>query len=556
MMIDVEMQGAIAAALKRAQRHQALPAFEIPAAIPVERPKQESMGDYATPICMQLARVARMAPIKIAEALVRYLPALEAIGAAEIAPPGYINFRLSPAWLQGQVDALLADPAGWGAVSLGAGQSVQVEFVSANPTGPLHMGSARNAVLGDTLASVLTAAGYAVQREYYVNDAGSRMAVFYRTLFARYAQALGDESERVPEDGYHGPYMVELGQQLAQAHGRRFMDMPRDEALAAIGKLGLDAVIALAQTDLGQMGIAYDEWFSEQSLYRGNQFAHIMSILRQGGYLDEHDGAVWFKATDLGGSKDEVIVRSDGTPGYFASDIAYHYNKFVERGFHRVIDVWGADHQGHVPRMKSMMEALGLDPRRLTIILYQLVTLKRGGEIVRLSKRTGDMVTLREVLDEVGSDAMRYFLLSRSADSQMEFDLDLAKAQSDENPVYYIQYAHARIASILRHAGALEAAAGDVTLLAAEAELNLMRHMVRLPEVVTLAAQNLAPHHLTYYAYELASAFHAFYRDCRVVSSEAGDAAISQARLKLVSACKVVLARALGLMGMSAPETM
>jgi arginyl-tRNA synthetase len=556
MMIDVELQQAIVAALKRAQRHEALPAFEIPAAIPVERPKQESMGDYATPICMQLARVARMAPIKIAEALVRYLPEVAAIGAAEIVPPGYINFRLDAAWLQAQMGAILADPQSWGAVSLGAGHSVQVEFVSANPTGPLHMGSARNAVLGDAVASVLAAAGYAVQREYYVNDAGSRMSVFYRTLYARYAQALGDESELVPEDGYHGPYMIELGQQIVQAHGRRFLDMPRDEALAAIGRLGLDAVIALAQADLAQMGIVYDEWFSEQTLYRNDQFARIMSILRQGGYLDEHDGAVWFKATDLGGSKDEVIVRSDGTPGYFASDIAYHYNKFVERGFDRVIDVWGADHQGHVPRMKSMMEALGLDARRLTIILYQLVTLKRGGEIVRLSKRTGDMITLREVLDEVGSDAMRYFLLSRSADSQMEFDLDLAKQQSDENPVFYIQYAHARIASILRHAGELDGAAGDPALLTAEAELTLMRRMVRLPEVVALAAQNLAPHHLTYYAYELASAFHAFYRDCRVVSSEPGDLAISQARIKLVSACKITLARTLALMGMSAPETM
>jgi arginyl-tRNA synthetase len=251
-----------------------------------------------------------------------------------------------------------------------------------------------------------------------------------------------------------------------------------------------------------------------------------------------------------------VLIRSNGTPGYFASDVAYHYDKFVRRGFERVIDVWGADHQGHVPRMKAMMRGLGLDAERLTIILYQLVTFKRGGEIVRLSKRTGDMITLREVLEEVGADAMRYFLLSRSADSQMDFDIELAKKQSDENPVYYVQYAHARISSILRHAGELDYSQGDVSLLTSPAELNLIRRMVRLPEVVRVSAAQLSPHHLTYFAYELASAFHAFYRDCRVVSSEPGDEAITRARLKLVSACRTVLARSLGLMGMTAPEVM
>ncbi|MBC7316411.1 MAG: arginine--tRNA ligase, partial [Chloroflexi bacterium] len=279
-------------------------------------------------------------------------------------------------------------------------------------------------------------------------------------------------------------------------------------------------------------------------------------ILREGGYLYEHDGAVWFKATALGGPKDEVVLRSDGSPGYFASDIAYHYNKFVERGFDTVINVWGADHQGHVPRMKAMMRALGLDPNRLIIILYQLVTLKRGGEIVRLSKRTGDTITLREVLEEVGADAMRYFLLSRSADSQMEFDLDLAKEQSEANPVYYIQYAHARIASILRLAREIPYHGGDVSLLNHPAELTLLRRMMRLPETVKMAAAQLAPHLLAYYAYDLAAAFHAFYRDCRVVSTEPGDEALTAARLKLVAACKVVLARVLGLMGMTAPETM
>ena len=557
-MIDVELQQAIARALKRAQHHGELPPFEIPADIPVERPKSEAMGDYATPVCMQLAKFARMAPIKIAGAVAKYLPQLPFLGAVEVVAPGYLNFRLSAQWLTSQVEAILAQPDTFGNVDLGQGRRVQVEYVSANPTGPLHIGSARNAALGDALASVLGAAGYQVQREYYVNDAGSRMRAFYETLYACYAQALGRD-EPIPEDGYHGQNMLDLGAELAREQGPRFLEMPREEAIAAIGALGLGKVLAGARADLELMNIRYDNWFPEGSLYTKGQYEQVLTILRQGNYLDLHDGAVWFKATALGGDKDEVVIRSNGAPGYFASDIAYHYNKFVERGFDRVIDVWGADHQGHVPRMKAMMKALELDPERLTIILYQLVTFKRGGEVVRLSKRTGDIITLREVLEEVGSDAMRYFLLARSADSQMDFDLDLAKEQSDENPVYYIQYAHARICSILRYAGQSgqgAVPAGDVCLLTSEPELNLIRKMVRLPEMVRVAAHHLAPHHLAYFAYELAAAFHAFYRDCRVVSSDPADEAISKARLKLVSACRIVLARTLRLMGMNAPEVM
>ena len=555
-MIDVELKSAIAAGIKRAQRHGDLPAFDIPSEIPVEHPRQPEMGDYATPICMQLARLARMAPIEIAQVLARRMQLPEFVGEVTVAAPGFINFRLATGWLAAQVEAILNAGDTLGTLDLGAGQSVQVEYVSANPTGPLHMGSARNAVLGDTLAAVLQAAGYAVHREYYVNDAGSRMSVFYETAFARYAQALGRTDISVPEDGYQGAYMIELGRQIAEAHGATFLEMPAKEGALAVGKLALDHVIAQTREDLAALGIQYDCWFSEQSLYENGQFDKIMTILRERGYLDVHDGAVWFTATRLGGAKDEVIVRSDGTPGYFASDVAYHYNKFVERGFDRVIDVWGADHQGHVPRMRYMMEALGLDPDRLTLVLYQLVTLKRGGEIVRLSKRTGDMITLREVVDEVGPDAVRYFLLSRSADSQMEFDLDLAVAQSDENPVYYIQYAHARICSILRYGEQVDTANADVSLLTHPAELALIRRMIQLPEIIQLAAEQLAPHHLAYYAYELASDLHAFYRDCRVVSSDPADQAVGAARIRLVQACRAVLKRVLGIMGMTAPEVM
>ena len=554
-MVDAELQSAVAAALRKAQKRGELPRFDIPQDIPIERPRQEANGDFATPICMQLARYARMAPTMIAHALVKSLPVLPFISAVEVAHPGFVNFRLSDAWLTSQVEVILAAPDSYGRTDLGQGRKVQVEYVSANPTGPLHLGSARNAVLGDVLASVLAAAGYSVQREYYVNDTGTRMRAFYETLYARYAQTLGHDAT-VPQDGYHGPHVVDLGKEIAAEHGREFLDMPRDEALNEIGALGLATVVRQAKTDLALMGVNFDNWFSEQSLYAKGQYDRVMTILREGGHLYLRDGAVWFPATDLGAPKDEVVVRSNGTPGYFALDMAYHHNKFVERGFHHVIDVWGADHQGHVPRMKAMMRALEIDPERLTIIIYQMVTLRRGGEVVRLSKRTGDTITLREVVEEVGSDAMRFFLLSRSADSQMDFDLDLAKEQSEENPVYYVQYAHARICSILRHAGDLRASAGDVSLLTSSPELSLIRRMVRFPGVVRTAATQLAPHHLTYYAYDLAASFHAFYRDCLVVDPDPTHEALTKARLRLVSACRAVLARVLSLMGITAPEVM
>jgi arginyl-tRNA synthetase len=394
-----------------------------------------------------------------------------------------------------------------------------------------------------------------VEREYYVNDAGSRMQAFYTSLYARYAQALGAD-EPVPEDGYLGTYLIEWGRRLAEEEGSRYLLLPREDAIAQIGARGLDMVLESIRADLAAMGVSFHRWFSERSLYDEGLFERVLGMLREGGHVEEREGAVWFKATELGGDKDEVLIRSNGQPGYFASDIAYHYDKFVVRRFDRVIDVWGADHQGHVPRMKAMMRAFGLDPERLEFLLYQLVTLRRGGEIVRISKRTGDIITLHEVLDEIGPDALRFFLLSHSADSQMDLDLDLAVKQSDENPVYYVQYAHARIASILRKAGDLPIDEGDVSLLTGEPEQNLLRQLLRLPEVVYKAAAERAPHHLAYYAQELAGVFHGFYRDCRVVSSDPADRAITLARLKLVDAARIVLARTLHLMGMSAPEAM
>ncbi|MCE5259825.1 MAG: arginine--tRNA ligase [Chloroflexi bacterium] len=553
--VDSDIKAALVSALKTACDAGELPKFEMPADIPLERPKQDTMGDLATPLCMQLARMLHLAPIVIATTVVKHLPTLEAIGQAEAVKPGYINLRYNPEWLTRQVDAIMAAADTFGNCDLGNGQRVQVEFVSANPTGPLHIGAARNAVLGDAIARVLDAAGYAVQREYYVNDAGSRVRVFGETLYARYAQALGRDVP-LPQDGYMGQYMADMANDIIGQVGDKYLQAPHDKAVLELGAEGLRRVVASAEADLAFMGIRYDRWFSEATLYSDGTYDRALSILRDGNHLEKHDGALWFKAIELGGGKDEVVIRSDGTPGYFASDIAYHYNKFAIRGFERVIDVWGADHQGHVPRMRAMMQALGLDPSCLTIILYQLVTLKRGGEVVRLSKRTGDIITLREVLEEVGADAVRFFLLARDADSQMDFDLDLAKEQSEVNPVYYVQYAHARTSSILRFAGDVDYSQGDVSLLTTEAEQALIRRMIRLPEVVRIAAEHLAPHHLAYYAQELAASLHTFYRDCRVVNPEPGAEQITLARLKLVAACRTVLARTLHLMGMTAPDVM
>jgi arginyl-tRNA synthetase len=560
--IQVDLHRLISQAIRKAQKGKDLPKFEIPEIV-IERPKSVEHGDYSTPVCLVMARLARMAPVDIAQRIIRRLPEADYLAAPEIAHPGYINFRLRTGWLQQQVNAILAAGETYADVNLGQGQRVQVEFGSANPTGPLHMGFGRNVVLGDGIADVLSAAGYRVQREYYVNDAGTQMGLFAESLFARYAQALGQEIP-LPLDGYQGSYLIRWGREIADSHGRLFLEMPRDEALAQLKRIGLeDKVLATVRADCRDLGIHYDNWFYEHTVYKQSEFETIMTLLRQKGLLAERDGAVWFTASTYGPDlKDEVLIRSNGQPGYFASDIAYHYNKFVERGFDWVIDVWGADHQGHVPRMKAMMEALDLDPERLTLVIYQLVTIKQGGEDVRLSKRAGTMVELRELIEEVGADAVRFTLLSRAADSQMEFDVDLAKEQSDRNPVYYVQYAHARIASILREAADQQAngEAGDVTLLSHPAELDLIRKMVDLSQVIERAASQLAPHHLAYYAQELATLFSMFYRDCRVLPRKTGEPGVTpqetDARLKLVRAAQIMLARTLHLMGMSAPESM
>ncbi len=551
----------VATAAQSAQSKGLLPQFELPEPS-IERPQNPDHGDYATSLPMKMARAARMDPRRIAELLVGELQNTPELASREVAPPGFINFALDRDWLRGQVDEIVSQGAAFGRSDIGRSETVQVEFVSVNPTGPIHVGHGRGAVLGSTLAALLEAVGYAVQREYYINDAGNQMDLFYRSVWARYAQALGRMDEELPTEGYHGSYMTEFGTQLAEEHGDSFLQRGDPVGVNALGQIGVQRMLQLIRRDLERISVSFDRWFSERSLFDGGDdgaYATALSLLREKGYTTDREGAHWFTASALGGDKDEVILRSTGIPTYFASDIAYHYDKFVIRDFARVINVWGADHQGHVLRMKAMMRAYGLEPERLQFILVQLVTLKRGDETIRVSKRTGDIITLEEVLDEVGPDACRYFFLARSADSQMDFDLDLAKREAPENPVYYIQYAHARIAGILR--GAQEAelpdagVGADVSLLTQDAEERLIREMLRFPEVVQAAARNLEPHHLPHYALALATVFHDFYTKHRVLGAEEGPP-VTLARLRLVSATRIVLANVLSLMGMNAPDTM
>ena len=547
-IIDCLQQAAL-----EAQQTGKLPQVPLPE-ITIEHPQKAGHGDFASSLALKLARATGMEPVKIAAAIAEYIKNGEDIQSVDVAYPGFINFTFSDNWLEQQVDNILSAGENYGSVGIGNGKRVQVEFVSVNPTGPLHVGHGRGAILGSTLANVMSIAGFEVEKEYYINDTGNQITAFNRSLFARYQQCLDIDAE-MPAEGYFGSYMKELAETIIGEEGDRFIKMPPEQAEKEIGAIGLAKMVAAIRQDLELLDVSFDVWFSEKSLYDNGQYDKVISMLKKGKHLAEKESATWFVSTALGEDKDNVVVRSDGTTTYFASDIAYHYNKFVERKFDKVIDIWGADHQGHVSRMKAVLGAMGIDPQKLEVIISQMVTLRRGGELVRISKRSGELITLTEVVDEVGADACRFFFLSRSADSQMDFDLELAKKESQENPVYYVQYAHARIASILRLAEEkkIDFSGGDVSLLTDEAELALIRKMLLLPEIVELVVNNLEPHHLTYYAQELATAFHSFYKQCRVVSD---DDALCQARLKLVLAAKTVLARTLRLMGMNAPDTM
>ena len=560
--ISTHLEELVVSAVRDAIASGDLPDVAVPAGV-VERPKDPANGDFASTISLRLARAAMKPPLAIASAIAKHVAADPTIEVPTVAPPGFINIRLATPFVQRQVEHIIAAGQGFADLSLGGGRRAQVEFVSANPTGPLHVGNGRGAAIGDALASALAAAGYSVEREYYVNDAGTQTDTFGETLYARYQQLFG-RSVDLPHDGYPGQYMVELAEEIRADAGDRFLRPAGDPTPPELGLLGIDLMVRHIRHTLEAFGVRYDRWYSEKSLYEpGGLSAMAMDVLREKGHLVEREGALWFASSGLGEDKDNVVIRSDGRPTYYASDIAYHFDKFIRRGFDLVIDVWGADHHGHVSRLKTAAAAVGANADALHVLLYQLVTLKRGGEVVRLSKRGGEIITLDELIDEVGADAARFFFLLRSPGAQMEFDLDLAVKQSSENPVFYVQYAHARLASILERAGeqGLTPDGGDVALLNHPSELALIREMMRLGDVIETVATTFEPQHLPHYAMELATAFHAF-NDAFKQENDSSlkviteDVEMTKARLRLVLAAKVALARVLGIMGMTAPERM
>ena len=552
-MLKQELVRCLHRAVMEVQKQGGIVSTTLPEIV-VEHPQNPEHGDFASGLPLKLARSMRMSPLDIADKISEYLAPPPEVDKVVIAYPGFINFTLRSDWLMRQVDSILDANESYGDLDLGKGKSIQLEFVSVNPTGWLHIGHGRGAVLGSTLANVLAAAGYSTEKEYYINDTGNQIDSFGRSLYIRYQQHLGQEIN-MPIDGYLGDYMIDLAKEIAEEYGDKFLLLSNEEATSELARIGTAKIMHGIKEDLNLLNVDFDVWFSEKSLFQGGEYQKIMALLQDGGYIAKKENAIWFESSVLGEDKDNVLVRSDGSPTYFASDVAYHYNKFLERKFDTVIDIWGADHQGHVRRMKAVTKALGINPEQLKVLICQLVTLRRGEEIVRVSKRSGDIVTLRELIDEVGSDACRFYFLSRSADSQMDFDIELAKKQSADNPVYYIQYAHARIASILRLAKQrrIEYSQSDVSLLSSEPELTLIRRLVLLPEIIEDVANTLQPHYLPYYAQDLATAFHSFYKQCRVVSQ---NEALTKSRLSLVCATQIVLAKVLHLMGMTAPERM
>lgn len=522
--------------------------------IHLETPRNKEMGDYATNVAMQLTKVAKRAPRQIAEAILEHLPENEWIESIEIAGPGFMNIRVKKDYLVDVVKTVLAQGDTYGRSNAGQGEKIQVEFVSANPTGDLHLGHARGASLGDSLCNILDAAGYDVYREYYINDAGNQIDNLAMSIDVRYAEALGQEKE-MPEDGYRGADIIALAKKIAERDGDKWLNVDEQERLQAFRQEGLDYELGKLKEDLANFRVSFDRWYSETSLYESGKIDTALDALRANGHVYEEDGATWFRSTTFGDDKDRVLIKQDGSYTYLTPDIAYHKDK-LDRGFEKLINIWGADHHGYIPRMQAAIEALGYDRDTLEVEVVQMVQLFKDGEIFKMSKRTGKAVTLRELVEDVGLDAVRYFFAMRSGDTQMDFDLDLAVSQSNENPVYYAQYAHARIASILRQAAEqnMEADVEKASLLTSEKEIELMRKVGDFPQLVSDAARARAPHRITTYVQELSSTFHSFYNAQKVIDAEQLER--SAARLALVTATKQTIANALRLVGVAAPEKM
>ncbi|MGJ7920700.1 arginine--tRNA ligase [Neobacillus sp. LXY-4] len=522
----------------------------------LETPKDKLHGDYSTNMAMQLARIAKKPPRAIAEEIIQNFDTSKAsIEKLEIAGPGFINFYMNNSYLTELIPSILNADEQYGETTVGNHQKIQVEFVSANPTGDLHLGHARGAAVGDSLCNILAKAGYDVSREYYINDAGNQINNLALSVEARYFQALGMDKP-MPEDGYHGEDIIGIGKRLAEEFGDKYVQVDEQERFDFFREYGLKYEMEKLKKDLENFRCGFDVWYSETSLYHNGKIDAALKTLRDNGHIYEEEGATWLRTTPMGDDKDRVLIKQDGSYTYLTPDIAYHKDK-LERGFEKLINIWGADHHGYIPRMKAAIEALGYDREALEVEIIQLVHLYKNGEKMKMSKRTGKAVTMRELVEEVGLDAVRYFFAMRSADTHLDFDLDLAVSQSNENPVYYAQYAHARISSILRQGeeqGLTLDENAEFSLIGAEKEIELLKKLGEFPQAVSEAAQKRMPHRITNYIFDLASTFHSFYNAEKVLDLE--NKQKTKARLSLVKAVQITLRNALALIGVSAPEKM
>lgn len=548
------LAAAIVAAAKKAIEQGTLKEGALPEVL-LEVPPQKEFGDFATNFAMQSARSLKCNPRMIAQAVIDNLDCAY-IARTEIAGPGFINFYLKQDWIYDMLAQIIVAGENYGNLKNDCSEKIQLEYVSANPTGPLHVGHGRGAAVGSALANLMKAAGYDVTREYYINDAGNQINNLAASVNARYLELLGQKVD-FPENGYHGHDIIETAERIIRIYGDKFLQLTEQKRLEQFRTIALKEKLAALKEDLAAFNCEFDEWFSEQTLHDADAIAKACDLLRARGYLYEKDGALWLKATEHGDDKDRVVIRDNGVPTYFAADIAYHRNKF-ERGFDRVINLWGADHHGYIARMKAAIGALGYKPEQLEVLILQMVNLFRNGELVKMSKRTGQSVTLNELIEEVGTDAARFFFTMRSIDSQLDFDMTLATEKTNENPVYYIQYAHARICSIMRQlaeAEIKEVPVSELKLSALQApeELALIKKLGEYPEMLQRSARDRAVHNVAHYVHELAGLFHSFYNQCRILGVEKDQ---QQARIALVKTVGHVIRHALGILGVSAPERM
>ena len=552
MLIRDYIKELILKSINSCHKNGTLPIFEIDQ-IEVERPQNTDNGDFAVSLPLKLTKVLKSNPLEIANTLTTYIDNEKANTVFDkilVAPPGFINFYLSQEWVQNHLEKILKSGEEYGNITKTNPSKIQIEFVSVNPTGPLHVGHARGAVLGSSLATIIQASGDIVSKEYYINDAGNQIDLFVQSVYSKYSTIIGEEYP-MPENGYMGDYIEDIAQEIHDENNAKKLNEHEIKPIA------LDKMLSNIRLDLLNLNVEFDNWFSEKSLFTSGEFDDTMNQFERDQNSFTENNAVWFKASDFGEEKDHVLIRTNLEPTYYATDIAYHRNKFLIRNYDKVIDIWGADHHGHISRLKSALEAIGIDRTKLNILLYQLVSLKQGDDKVRASKRAGTIITTNELVEEVGSDACRYFFISRSPDSHMDFDIDLAQKKSSDNPVFYIQYAHARAFSILKSAADenIKPNNNNSRLLQNEHEINLLKKFTELSEIIQISADRYEPHHLAKYSLELATLFHLFYQNCRVIDENQSNE-ISSARVKLVEAFILVIGKCLDLMGMSKPQSM